>query len=839
MLKRFGSYLFIALFVFAGPSFAQQVGIFDTQTDVGEPDNFGYADFDDGLYMIEGVGPTVGNETLSDQFFFVSKEMSGSFAIEAYPEPIDAGVGGLMVRQSLDADAPHVSILMNTSYASYPHIRTIKGGGTIFDGDPEPAEQVKLRLERLGNSVHIYTIDAAGAATLLQSETGLFDETVLVGIAATAGSADGISLFEFSEVVLEEFPLNVLRDVPTDELQPNASLTGITVTAKVMDGETVDATVREVIPPRSSISNITVSAGEMVDNGDGTVDWTLTELSGEAVMTYDLILGSDDTSAVWRGTFNDGVRPESYIGADIMIPKAPTFTPKGPFDIDTHFLTIIQAEWATPTEMALNEDFGLFFDPTADNGIAVIAIDEPNAEALLQYTLNIPEDGTYYLFGNAREEDGNSDSMHVDMDNIPVGDDTSRWNLAADKTYEVQWVSQESPLNDPRPFVLTAGEHVFNIMSREDSASVDWLGVTSNASLDLANLDLNARAIVSRVISDDYLEISENSVSVELKLFLKAGVTDSAIVTEIPPINFGIENVSANAGTVTQNADGSITWDMTGVSDTKGSLTYTIAIPEERNNYVTGGFFQGSFVLGSDAPVEFGDTIAVLGAPVDPIGKTVYFFGNIDVEELGDRIFISEMRTLFGLDVILYDDSNNAGLDDMPADLSGSDMTFISGSVGSTNMVDMNYHINDETPIVFNESYIADDYVFQPGTNGGASGTEIEIVDNDHPIMDGFELGLLQVFNETSGMGGIDNPPEGLRVLAIEPGNPDVALLYIFEKGASANGSSTPGDRISIFYGGGSLIDMTAAGRKLHNQIFAYSLGIEAPDVGVHDFMLY
>ncbi|MGC9326642.1 MAG: hypothetical protein ACP5I1_03330, partial [Candidatus Hinthialibacter sp.] len=56
---------------------------------------------------------------------------------------------------------------------------------------------------------------------------------------------------------------------------------------------------------------------------------------------------------------------------------------------------------------------------------------------------------------------------------------------------------------------------------------------------------------------------------------------------------------------------------------------------------------------------------------------------------------------------------------------------------------------------------------------------------------------------------------------------------------ATANGSSTPGDRISIFFGGGGLLDMTADGRKLYNQIFAYALGIEAPNVGVHDFMLY
>ena len=838
-MKQLFFVLPLAIFLtVGGTAFSQSVGIFDNFFDVGEPAELGYVDLDGDTYIMDGVGVSVGNETLRDECTFAYKEMSGSFAIEAYPDLVDTGNGGVMIRASLEPDAPEVSILMSPTFQSFPHIRTIQGGGTIFDGDPEPAAQVKLRLERLGNSIHLYFIDESGSETYMQSEVGLFDETVFAGIAGTGGSANGYGLYYFTDVSIEEFPLNVVRDIPADTLEPGASLTGITVTAKVRDGETTDATIHEALPPGAYASNASVSAGEVTDNGDGTIDWTLSGLSGEATLTYDAVLGSDDTSAVWRGTFDDGVHRESYIGADTALLASTTFTPKGPFDVDPYFVTVIQAEWATPTDLAL-EDFGLFFDPTADNGIAVIAIDEPNNDSLLQYTLNVPQDGTYYLFASAREEDGNSDSLHTNMDDVPAGDDSSRWNISADKTYEVQWVSQESPVNDPRPFELTAGEHVFNIMSREDSVSFDWIGVTTNPSLDLANIDYNARALVSRVVSDDFLEESESSATAELKIFIKAGVTDSAILTERPPANFDVSSVNATKGNLTENADGSITWDMTGVTGEEGVLSYTVSAPSTREHFAVGGTFEGEFVLGSDDPIELSNTIAIEGTPVDPIGKTLYFFGNINAEELGDRIMISELRTLFGLDLVLFDDGNDAGLADMPADLSGCDAAFISGSVGSGNMVNMNYHINDETTIVFNESYIADDYVFQPGTNGGSNGTEIEIVNTDHPIMEGFELGVLQVFNTPQGLGGVNNPPEGLKVLAIEPGNPDLAVLYAFEAGDSANGSTTPGERISIFYGGGSLLDTTAEGRRLYNQIFAYALGFDAPDVGVHDFMLY
>ncbi|MGC9326643.1 MAG: hypothetical protein ACP5I1_03335, partial [Candidatus Hinthialibacter sp.] len=525
-----------------------------------------------------------------------------------------------------------------------------------------------------------------------------------------------------------------------------------------------------------------------VDNGDGTISWTLTGLSGEATLTYDLTLGSDDYTAVWRGMFNDGVHRESYIGGDMLLPEAPGFNPVGSIDVNPYFPTLIQAEFGTPTDLAL-EDWGLFFDPRTSNGMALVAIDEPNQESLIQFTLNIPEDGTYYLFGNAREEDGNSDSFHTDMDFPPAGDDTSRWNVSADKDFQIQWVSVEDPRLDPRPFELTAGEHVFNLMSREDSASIDWIAVTTNPSLDLENLDLDARALASRIVSDDFLEESEAGADVELSVYIREGVSDSAILTEIPPSNMVLKDLAVTGGSFTQNADGSITWDVTGVTGEGVKMTYTVEKSPETVNYAMGAFFRGNFVFGSDAPIEIENSLVIEGTPVDPIGKTAYFFGNINNNELGDRFIISELRTLFGLDVNIYDDGNNAGLPDMPTDLSGADMAFVSGSVGSGNIVNMNYHVNDEEPIVFNESYIADDYVFQPGTNGGSNGVEIEIVDNEHPITQGFELGLLQVFNNEHGLGGVNNPPEGLRVLAIEPGNPDLAVLYIFEKGATANGS--------------------------------------------------
>ena len=52
--------------------------------------------------------------------------------------------------------------------------------------------------------------------------------------------------------------------------------------------------------------------------------------------------------------------------------------------------------------------FGLMLDPRSDNGVIVVSMNS-SSTALMDYTILIPEDGTYYLFGLVRGHDGTSD----------------------------------------------------------------------------------------------------------------------------------------------------------------------------------------------------------------------------------------------------------------------------------------------------------------------------------------------------------------------------------------------------------------------------------------------
>ncbi len=815
----------------------EPIGIFDNHVDVGEPAIPGFADYksDSDIYSVDAVGETIGDESYTDQFHFVYKEMNGSFAIEGAPIPAGIGQGGLMIRHNLDADAAHVSILLGDDFTVHPRFRTIQGGGTVFDGETDPGGLTadhtgRIRLEKLGNSIYLYTFNEAGEKVLLQSEVVPFENTVFAGLAATANTGTDFGLFDFEEVSIEELPLNVYRTLPTEEFEAGASLTGIQVTASVREGQTADTTVHEVVPPGATISNVNVSTGSVTTNEDGSIDWTLTGLSGEAVLTYDIQLGNG-ASAVWQGTFNDGSNAESFIGADTILPKSPQIEPRESFEVDRFLPTVMQAEWATPIG---DNDFGLMVDPHTRSGITLISMDEYSNDTLLEFVLNIPEDGTYYFFGNVRAEDGTSDSFHVEVDAPPIGDDSSRWGVSSRKQFSIEWTSSEDPSLDPRPFELSVGEHALYIGNREDGTSIDWIAITNDPNLDLSTYSQDLHGMITRTIPNNLLDPGETKAAVELSAYIQAGITEAVNVLEVLPAGFSVEDLNASDGNATVNSDGSISWNLSGVTGTEATLSYTAVAPSPDPNIFT---FEGTMTIGSDTPIQTsGD--AVLGIRKEPSGKTVYLIRRISANITAEVLMSFYLQAVFGATVQEFDDTNAPGYE-MPGDLTGADFLIVAESVSSGNVGNMNYHVDSEIPIFTPEAYLYDDFLNQPGEGfGTADDTEIEIVDNSHPITEGFDLGVITAFEEEMWMGHMDDPPAGVKVLATAPGAPNRARLWVVEAGETVNGQTVPGLRIGAFLQNTGFAVLTSQGRQLMAQAFAYALN-EEPPVSVNDYMIY
>lgn len=833
-------FLFALFIIVSCPAFAQ-VGIFDMSEDIGNGDEvLGLAEFSDGVYSLDALTSDL-NEPAPDNFHFAYSELTGSFSIQADPDVV-GGRGGVMVRHGNGDSDAYAALMMTNDFNIWPHIRTVDGGGSSFDGDPADDTTQTVRLVRAGNSVHFYRVNADGSEQLLQSEVIQFTkESVLAGLAVS----DNGALADFSNVSIEELPLEVRRTLPSPEYTPGMTMTGVTVTASVRSGSTADANVIEIAPIGSVVSNVQVSAGEVTtDNNEMT--WTLTGASGEATLTYDVVL-PNRAVVTFPGTFSGtGIPADSFIGGISVLPSGlPQFgAVTEPINIDPFFTTVLQVEDGTPGTVAGGElgevdadAFGFGLDPRT-TGITIIDTDG-TVNHVISIPINIQKAGTYYLFGLVRGEDGNSDSKHFEMDALPSGGDDSRWNISGNKTWGTDWVEQEAPSNDPRPFELSAGAHTIYLANREDGASIDWLTVTTNPNIDIANFDAFTRIsqISGRSIADNFLDVSETESTVEITAIYR-DFTSSVVINETVPSGFTASNLNASGGNASVNAEGNISWDITGLTSQELTLSYTLTAPSVEGNSFKSAVLAGTLNIEGQEPIELGgdNSIVLEGNAIAQSGKKTYLMQNIEAEEFSDIIMESHLKNQFGLEVIKIDDGDTPGFE-RPADLSGVDMAIVSGSVGSGNIGGMNYHLNAPEALITYESFLYDDFSFSPVFDFTTS-TDLEIIDNGHPITEGLDLGLLTVFREEGGIAW-SNPPEGVRILATPPGEPNNAAVWVIEAGSTVDGNTIPGIRLGLW--SGTFSNMSNQGIDLMNRIIAYSLGEDAPEPpsSIDNFMLY
>ena len=599
---------------------AAPLGIFEDHLDVGEPNIPGSADFQNGTYTVDAVGATIGRDSLTDQFHFVYKKMKGSFAIQGAPTPMDnVGWGGLMIRQDLDPDSVHASLLMTSDAAKqgtealefsvYPVFRSMKGGATKWQGDPEPGGLTNnhtgpLRIERFGNSFYFYTFNTKGNKFLIRTEVVPMDDEVWVGLAATAEDATAYGTFEFDKVTIEEYPLSVTRTFPVDTYQKGATLSPVTLTAEVRAGQVSDATVVETLPPGAISSNIKVSAGTFSIGSDGTISWILAGLTGTASLTYDLKVAQFD-SISFPGTFTNGVNPKSFIGGDDVLPKISTFpTEHDPIVIDPNYTTVIQAEQGVPST---ENGWALLLDPRNLSGITAECMGS-NSQTVLAFPITILQEGTYYIFGKVRGDDGNSDSFHFSVDDLPAGDDSSRWNINGDKKYAIRWVSSESPVTTQRSFLLTKGDHTLYLGERESDTSIDWLAITMTKNLNLGTFSELTKSITAVRVLPDLPGAIPSSVEVKVSLSVRQGVSLDAMVQETPPPGWAIASVSPGAGKA-QVDGGKIIWT---IPQAKNEVVLTYTVTPKAGDKV--GFF-----VGQATDQSYSYTIDVAGNQYFPV----------------------------------------------------------------------------------------------------------------------------------------------------------------------------------------------------------------------------
>jgi TolB protein len=112
---------------------AAAVGIFEDQSDVGSLKMAGTAEFGGGVYRVSGGGANIWAN--ADAFHFVWKKASGDVSLSADIGFEGTGVAphrkaGLMIRQSLDADAPYADVMIHGDGLTSLQYRESPGGLT-------------------------------------------------------------------------------------------------------------------------------------------------------------------------------------------------------------------------------------------------------------------------------------------------------------------------------------------------------------------------------------------------------------------------------------------------------------------------------------------------------------------------------------------------------------------------------------------------------------------------------------------------------------------------------------------------------------------------------------
>ena len=185
---------------------ANEIGIFDAQTDVGRARR-GSASYDERTqtYTIAGSGQNMWNDR--DDFHFVWKRLSGNFILSTRTRFFGKGVEahrkvGWTIRPSLDKSAPHVSAALHGDGLTSLQFRRSAGAMTeeIRSSDSLPNADAVIQLERR-DGAYIMSIGRFGDTL---SSARLADvtlpDTVYVGLFVCAHNDTVVERAAFSNV---------------------------------------------------------------------------------------------------------------------------------------------------------------------------------------------------------------------------------------------------------------------------------------------------------------------------------------------------------------------------------------------------------------------------------------------------------------------------------------------------------------------------------------------------------------------------------------------------------------------------------------------------------------
>jgi hypothetical protein len=187
------------------------IGVFTHSDDVGAPRLKGSATFDAATseYTVTGSGTDIWDR--ADEFHYLWREMSGNFVVTATTRFVTGGnahrKASIMLRQSLDTDAPFLHLAIHGDGMPSVQFRSTKGDTVnTLDFPIEGPGVWTLKLQRQGSAVTVWTAKDGAALVERGSTQTTLGNPVMVGLAVASHTRDAVNTVVFSHVSVEPIP---------------------------------------------------------------------------------------------------------------------------------------------------------------------------------------------------------------------------------------------------------------------------------------------------------------------------------------------------------------------------------------------------------------------------------------------------------------------------------------------------------------------------------------------------------------------------------------------------------------------------------------------------------
>ncbi|HXJ41811.1 MAG TPA: hypothetical protein VNH18_21215 [Bryobacteraceae bacterium] len=187
------------------------LGAFTNSDDVGAPPLKGSAEYDPAThqYKISGSGADIWAK--ADQFHYLWREMSGDFAVTATAKFLTDGIAHrkavIMLRKSLDTDAPFVHLAIHGDGTPAVQFRNTKGDNTNTVDFPIDGPGIyKLKLERRGATITVWLAKDGAPLRELGHTANQLGSPVLVGFGVSSHTREAVNTVLFSDVTVEQLP---------------------------------------------------------------------------------------------------------------------------------------------------------------------------------------------------------------------------------------------------------------------------------------------------------------------------------------------------------------------------------------------------------------------------------------------------------------------------------------------------------------------------------------------------------------------------------------------------------------------------------------------------------